>query len=72
MEVLGYGITDLKIYRFVITSNNVAKSSYASGDFNSKVGCIIIIGRFYMTTTFYLMSICFTPLDVLFVRMHPC
>ena len=65
-------------HRFVNTSdapNSVAKSSHASlivGDFNSKVGCVIAVCVSYMFTTFYLMSICLTPLDVPPVRMHPC
>ena len=64
-------------HRFVNTSdasNSVAKSSHASliiGDFNSKVGCVIAVCVSYMFTTFYLMSICLTPLDVPPVRMHP-
>ena len=65
-------------HRFVNTSDastSVAKSSHASliiGDFNSKVGCVIAVCVSYMFTTFYLMSICLTPLDVPPVRMHPC
>ena len=65
-------------HRFVNTSdasNSVAKSSHASliiGDFNSKVGCVIAVCVSYMFNTFYLMSICLTPLDVPPVRMHPC
>ena len=65
-------------HRFVNTSdasNSVAKSSHASliiGAFNSKVGCVIAVCVSYMFTTFYLMSICLTPLDVPPVRMHPC
>ena len=65
-------------HRFVNTSdasNSVAKSSHASliiGDFNSKVGCVIAVCVSYIFTTFYLMSICLTPLDVPPVRMHPC
>ena len=64
-------------HRFVNTSdasNSVAKSSHASliiGDFNSKVGSVIAVCVSYMFTTFYLMSICLTPLDVPPVRMHP-
>ena len=64
--------------RFVNTSdasNSVAKSSYASliiGDFNSKIGCVIVVCGSYIFTMFYLMSICLIPLDVLLVRMHPC
>ena len=41
-------------------------------DFNSKVDCVIAVCVSYMFTTFYLMSICLTPLDVPPVRMHPC
>ena len=67
-----------RAHRFVNTSdasNSVAKSSHASliiGDFNSKVGCVIAVCVSYMFTTFYLMNICLTPLDVPPVRMHPC
>ena len=65
-------------HRFVNTSDasiSVAKSSYASliiGNFNSKIGCVIVVCVSYIFTMFYLMSICLIPLDVPPVRMHPC
>ena len=78
VEVLGYGATDstssqVREHIGCIEQCGKLQPRFLNyRDFNSKVGRVIAVCVSYMFTTFYLMSICLTPLDVPPVRMHPC